>query len=289
MGYIKPKDVTKSYLENAPLPNHGESYTVVSHKSVIEKTLSLLRKSGFTVKNEIYRASMNANVAQGIYHIYNSRTKNDKISNEHELGMMFAWTNSYDKSTRFQCAIGAYVKVCSNGMIAGDMMNWKRKHTGAANMEVSMHIGDQIKNAEYYYTRIINDRDSMKSCSLTIKQQAELTGRLFIEEETLDTQQMTMIKNELSKPSYYYGVEQNNCWAFYNNVTYALKKAHPRNWLQSSQNFHDFIMSNVININTINIKELPIVNSNIVSKKSNSIIEVDEVINQSNVYSHLFI
>ena len=232
---------------------------------------------------------MNANVAQGIYHIYNSRTKNDKISNEHELGMMFAWTNSYDKSTRFQCAIGAYVKVCSNGMIAGDMMNWKRKHTGAANMEVSMHIGDQIKNAEYYYTRIINDRDSMKSCSLTIKQQAELTGRLFIEEETLDTQQMTMIKNELSKPSYYYGVEQNNCWAFYNNVTYALKKAHPRNWLQSSQNFHDFIMSNVININTINIKELPIVNSNIASKKSNSIIEVDEVINQNNVYSHLFI
>ena len=251
MGYIKPKDVTKSYLENAPLPNHGESYTVVSHKSVIEKTLSLLRKSGFTVKNEIYRASMNANVAQGIYHIYNSRTKNDKISNEHELGM--------------------------------------RKHTGAANMEVSMHISDQIKNAEYYYTRIINDRDSMKSCSLTIKQQAELTGRLFIEEETLDTQQMTMIKNELSKPSYYYGVEQNNCWAFYNNVTYALKKAHPRNWLQSSQNFHDFIMSNVININTINIKELPIVNSNIASKKGNSIIEVDEVINQNNSYSHLFI
>ena len=289
MGYSKPTEVTRSYLETATLPNHGKSYTVVSHKEVIDNTLNLLKASGFSVTNETYRSNMRANVAQGIYYLRPVNPVDKTILEEEELGMMFSWTNSYDKSTRFQCAIGAYVKVCSNGMIAGDMMNWKRKHTGAANMEVSMHIGDQIKNAEYYYTRIINDRDSMKSCSLTIKQQAELTGRLFIEEETLDTQQMTMIKNELSKPSYYYGVEQNNCWAFYNNVTYALKKAHPRNWLQSSQNFHDFIMSNVININNVNIKELPIVNSNIASKKSNSIIEVDEVINQNNSYSHLFI
>ena len=246
MGYSKPKETTRSYLEQAPLPNHGKSYTVVTHKTVIDNTLALLKKSGFTIQREIYRASMNANVAQGIYHIYPSRTKNDMITKEHELGMMFAWTNSYDKSTRFQCAIGAYVRVCHNGMVAGDMMNWKRKHTGAANVEVSLHIADQIKNAEKYYARIIKDRDAMKACELTQKQQAELAGRLFIEEEVLDTQQMTMVKAELNKPSYYYGVDQDNCWAFYNHVTHALKKAHPKNWLQDSQNFHDFIVSDCL-------------------------------------------
>ena len=28
MGYNKPKETTRTYLENAPLPNHGKSYTV---------------------------------------------------------------------------------------------------------------------------------------------------------------------------------------------------------------------------------------------------------------------
>ena len=31
MGYNKPKETTRNYLENAPLPNHGKSYTVISH------------------------------------------------------------------------------------------------------------------------------------------------------------------------------------------------------------------------------------------------------------------
>ena len=49
MGYNKPKDTTRNYLENAPLPTHGKSYTVISHKTVIDNTLLLLANSGFTV------------------------------------------------------------------------------------------------------------------------------------------------------------------------------------------------------------------------------------------------
>ena len=242
MGYTKPKETTKWHLENASLPNHGKTYTVVSHKSVIDNTLQLLKDSGFTVQREIYRANMNANIAQGIYHIYPSTSTDDGIINETELGMMFAWTNSYDKSTRFQCAIGAYVKVCYNGMVAGDMMNFKRKHTGTANLDCSTHIADQVKNAEKYYKRILKDRDAMKCTPLSANKQAELVGRLFVTEDILDTQQMTCVKAELEKPSFHYGTSSDNCWTFYNHVTHALKKAHPRDWLQDSQNFHDFIM-----------------------------------------------
>ena len=67
---------------------------------------------------------MNAKVAQGVYHLASTE--------DEEMGMMFAWTNSYDKSTRFQCAVGAFVNVCSNGMLCGDMANYARKHTGKA-------------------------------------------------------------------------------------------------------------------------------------------------------------
>jgi hypothetical protein len=248
MGYTKPKETTKWSLELAPLPKHGKSYTVVSHKSVIDNTLTLLKDSGFRIKKETYRANMNANVAQGVYHITPTQTTDSTIIEETELGMMFAWTNSYDKSKRFQCAIGAYVKICSNGMIAGEMMNFKRKHTGLADRDVRIHLADQIKNAEKYYKRIIADRDMMKAVTLNCSQQSELVGRLFIEEDILDSQQISCVKSEMEKPTYEYSSGSNTAWTFYNHVTHALKKAHPRDWMQDSQDFHDFIVAECLGV-----------------------------------------
>jgi hypothetical protein len=246
MGYNKPKETTRNYLENAPLPNHGKSYTVISHKQVIDNTIQLLADSGFVIQKELYRANMDANVAQGIYHILPINTVDPTIMEEKELGMMFAWTNSYDKSTRFQCAIGAYVMVCHNGMVAGDMMNFRRKHTGSADHDIRMQISNQIKNGEKYYKRILTDRDAMRNTELSLQEQAEIAGRLYINEDILDAAQMSCVKAELEKPSYDYQCDQENAWTFYNHVTHALKKAHPRDWLSDSQNFHDFMTARVL-------------------------------------------
>ena len=277
MGYKKPKDVTRTYLENTPLPNHGKSYTVVSHKSVIDNTLALLAAGGFTIEKEIYRANMNANVAQGIYHIYPSQTTDEDISKERELGMMFAWTNSYDKSTRFQCAIGAYVMVCNNGMVAGDMMNFKRKHTGSAGHDIKMQLSNQIKNGEVHYSRILKDRDALKSTLLSKTEQAALVGRLFIDEEIVTSSQMSIIKKEINKPSYDYLTDNNNAWSFYNHVTHALKLSTPRDWLQDSQNFHDFMMSDVVNNQTTNTEKWELVGIN------GETIEIDEELEKQSI------
>jgi|TARA_B110000444_G_scaffold261200_1_gene311758 hypothetical protein len=285
MGYTKPKETTKWHLENATLPNHGKTYTVVSHKSVIDNTLQLLKDSGFTVQREIYRANMNANVAQGIYHIYPTQTTDQQIVTENELGMMFAWTNSYDKSTRFQCAVGAYVMVCYNGMIAGDMMNFKRKHTGSADYDVKVHLADQIKNAEKYYKRILQDKNAMKTIKLDCAEQSELIGRLFIEEDLLDSQQMSCIKSEMNKSSYDYGTDDNSAWTFYNHVTHALKKAHPRDWLSDQQNFHDFITAECLSNNSLNLNNFELNTDNTdlgITMKDNEVaIEIDEDISHA--------
>ena len=239
MRYKRAVETTQTYLENQPLPNHGKSYTVISHKQVIDDTKNLLEASGFTIRKELYRANMNANVAQGIYHIYPTLSQDDLINDEKELGMMFAWTNSYDKSTRFQCAIGAYVLVCSNGMVAGDMMNFRRKHTGSAE----------------HYTRIIKDKESLKATSLSKLQQSEIVGRLFIDEELISSSQVSLIKKEIGKSSYDYNTEEDNAWTFYNHVTHALKLSTPKDWLQDTQNFHDFMMANVVSNTPVSNQE----------------------------------
>jgi hypothetical protein len=240
------KQSTRHYLENAPLPSHGDTYTVIPHRDVIENTLNMLNASGFDVVRELYRANVNANVAQGVYHIKPNNPIDDKIKTEDELGMMFAWTNSYDKSTRFQCAIGGYVMVCHNGMVAGDMMSFARKHTGSADYEIRMQISNQIKNAEKYYARIIDDKNNLRKVDLSMKEQAELLGRLYAQEDILDVSQIVTVKEEMVKPSYDYQADQENAWAFYNHVTHALKKSHPRSWLSDSQKFHDFIVGDLL-------------------------------------------
>jgi len=249
------KESTRHYLENAPLPSHGDTYTVIPHRDVIENTLNMLNASGFNVIRQLYRANVNANVAQGIYHIKPSNPIDDKIKTENELGMMFAWTNSYDKSTRFQCAIGGYVMVCHNGMVAGDMMSFARKHTGSADYEIRMQISNQIKNAEKHYRKIIDDKNNLRTVSLSMKEQAELLGRLYAQEEILDVSQIVTVKEEMAKPSYDYEADQENAWAFYNHVTHALKKSHPRSWLSDSQKFHDFIVADLLGQMGLNTKD----------------------------------
>ena len=289
MPYRTPTETTQVFLENQPLPNHGKSYTVVSHKEVIENTKKLLEDSGFTIRRELYRANMNAQVAQGVYHIYPSQSINDNIVNENELGMMFAWTNSYDKSTKFQCAIGAYVMVCSNGMMCGDMMNFKRKHTGSAGHDIVMQISNQIKSGEKHYMRILNDRDTLKNVDLTNREQSELLGRLFADDEIITPSQVSLIKKEMKKPSFNYNCLDNTAWTFYNHVTHALKLSPPRDWMQDSQNFHDFMMNEVVARQAVSAKsdvnwKNVVVNNNtseidttgLVNVENYKVVEVDE-------------
>jgi len=239
MGHKKSTQTTKAYLENAPLPKRTKSYTVISHKEVMDHTSKLLAQNNLSITAQLFKANLNAKVAQGIYHLKSNVSDSD-------LGMMFAWTNSYDKSTRFQCALGAYVFVCNNGMIHGDCANYGRKHTGTANADAALSIAGQISMAAQNFNQLVKDKDDMKNIMLSNKEQAELLGRLFIEEKLLDSQQMSCVKNEMNKPSYDYNVDPDTAWMFYNHVTYALKQTHPRNWMENQSKFHEFMTAELI-------------------------------------------
>ena len=252
MGYSKPTNVSEVDLCNAELPLHGKTYTVIPHKSIIDHTENLLRQNNFIIKKKTFRCNANARVAQGIYQIV--------TTHDDDMGMMFAWTNSYDKSTRFQCGIGGYVFVCNNGMVHGDMATFARKHTGSADIEVQRQIASQVKYAHKHFNQLIQDKDEFKKTNLSLKQQAELLGRLFVEEKILDATQLSSVKREIDKPSFDYNTNSNSGWAFYNHVTHALKLSHPRSWMTDQQKFHKFMTSELlsnVNIKTYDSSSLP--------------------------------
>lgn len=245
---IRTKDCTKEYLTSVALPNHAESYTVISHEFIINHTMEQLALHGFTVEKETYRSNSDGSIAQGIYYI--------NYDKDPEIGLMFAWSNSYNKLMRFKCAMGGYVFICMNGIVSGDMGSYGRKHLGTADTETVKAIIEQISNADIYFDRIVADKDTMKKITITERKQAELLGILYAEYELLTNEQISIVKQQMDKPSYDYNCEINSLWAFYNHVTYALKKSHPRDWMDDQRKFHWFVAFEFDLVNFVEDAEL---------------------------------
>ena len=240
---------TKEYLKAATLPTYeGDTYTVIPHEFVIEETLKNLQGQGFAIKNELYRCNHNANIAQGVYHL--------DYSDDPDMGMMFAWSNSYDKSMRFKCAIGGYVFVCSNGMIRGDMGSWGRKHTGSADQETTETIQSQITKAKDYYRQLVYDKETMKDISVSDTVRAQLIGRLYFEEDLLNSEQLSIIKQQISNPAHDYNADKKSLWSLYNHITYSLRASHPKNWLDNQRLVHWFFTQEY-GIKLLDIQEQP--------------------------------
>lgn len=230
----KIKECSKAHLLSVALPDHGDSYTVISHESVIDHVYAELAQAGFGIVSEEYRATADGNIAQGIHVLqYNS---------DPELSMMFAWTNSYNKQVRFKCGVGAYVNHTGTTMVCGDMGSWARKHTGTADEETVATIKEQVANAQMYYDQLVADKDAMKDIKMNKRKQAQLLGILFAEYQILTTEQASIVRSQMDKPTHVFE-DSSSLWAFYNYVTTALQSSHPKTWMEDQRVLHYFISS----------------------------------------------
>jgi hypothetical protein len=228
----KIQQTTKANLISVPLPNHGTTYTVISHQFVIDYAYQALANSGFGIVDEEYRCTADGQIAQGIYKL--------NFNNDPELSMMFAWTNSYNKQVKFKCVVGAYINNSGSVMISGEVGSWVRKHTGTADTEVKDTIDQYISNAYMYYDQLCSDKAAMEVVSLNKRKQSQLLGVLFAEYEILTTEQASMIRDQMKKPLQVFK-NTDSLWAFYNFVTNALQTSHPKTWMEDQRILHYFI------------------------------------------------
>jgi hypothetical protein len=227
-------------LEQVPIPNHGGRYTPISHKSIIDKSLATIVGKGFNVKEELYASSYSGNVAMGKILL--------DYGTDPDLTMMFVWGNSYDKSTRFKCGVGAYIPRTNSYIFAGHLSNFARKHTGNADQLAVEMIETQLNQANMFYNYLCNSKNAMVQKELTLKQMSEIVGVLFIEEEILNKEQASQIKDMLcNKVQLFEEYSANNLWNFYNVLGKALRESHPKTWFEDQSRVHAYIMNNVVN------------------------------------------
>lgn len=231
----KTNFTTEQHLRSVPLPHHGKRYAVVPHGHIIDQTREDLNKAGFGIIRELYKTTQDGEIAQGIYHL--------DYCNDPDMGMMFAWSNSYNKSLRFKCAIGAQVFICMNGVVSGDLANYQRKHTGSALHDIKESIKYQISHAMQHYDSLIADKDMLKQVDLNKAEQAAIVGRLLIEQDILTLTQVNIVRQQIEKPVFEYSDNPNSAWDLYNHVTLSLKDSHPYSYLSDHQRVHTFFVN----------------------------------------------
>lgn len=219
-------------LMNAPVPPKTDTYTPIPHATIIKNTAETLNNYGFKVKQTRFRSSTDGLIGSGEYHL--------EYGGDPEMGLMLAWQNSYNKQVTFKYAIGAHVYVCANGMVAGDLASYRRKHTGTADEEALAYINGYIGDAAKIFQKLIEDREMLKKHEMNLRQVSEMMGRMFLCNQIITSTQLNIIKREIENPTYYYGVNPLNAWAVYNYATHAFKEDNPKSWIKRHTDLHKF-------------------------------------------------
>jgi hypothetical protein len=223
----KTGNVMRSYLVDAALPQATSTYTVISHSFVINNIQKILADNGFVINGENYTANQDAKVATGIYHV--------NYGNDADLGMLFAFANSYDKTLRFQCAVGAYIKANGNSMLSKNAGAWVRKHTGTSDEEAVEAIESQVKDAAVYFDQLREDKDKMKLITVDASQLSRFVGSLFFMTDLFTSEQMSIIRSKFHKHK---NLTSISLWDAYNDILSALAKSHPRTWMNDQKLIH---------------------------------------------------
>ena len=232
-------NTTKDFLKNVPLPIHGGRYTPIGHGSIIDTSLAELAANNLTVIAELYRSTLTGNIANGIVLVDHG--------SEMDMKMVLAWGNSYDKSTKFTCGIGAYIMSTKTFMFAGDLSNFIRKHTGKADQEAVERIKEQVSNANKYYDILVETKKKLEVINLTERQIAHAIGVLLVEKQALTKEQVGGIFDMIkTKQVLFDGLEYTNAWNVYNIFAKYLRESHPKVWFQSQFEVHRYFMDEIV-------------------------------------------
>lgn len=229
--------VDRSVLTAAALPPATKTYTVISHKFIIDTIVEALENNGFELNGEEYKCTTDANVASGTFMI--------TYAGDQDLNMMYSFNNSYDKSLRFRAAIGAQINTNGSYML-GNTDSWIRKHTGTADQEAHDLINDHIANASMYFDQLIQDKENMKQMVISKSEFGAILGELFIKDH-LTVDQISHCRKQFIGASFNYeempAKHNINLWTAYMIIADALRQSHPAKWMNAQIATHLYFVS----------------------------------------------
>lgn len=224
--------VTEDFLRRVPLPMATESYTPVSNGDVIDTIERELRNKGMAIREKVFRSADGGEKSYGEFRISGGNS---------EMCMMLGFQNSYDKSLTVKLAAGASIFICSNGAVVGDIVTFRRKHTGDVVDELNYHIEVAVAGMEASFNELERVFARLKEIELSKRATAEIIGRMYIEQDVIKSTQLNIIKRELEKPTYPEFAAP-TAFNLYQHTTHSLKSAHPSDVISTHIDVHKFFV-----------------------------------------------
>ncbi len=134
-----------------------------------------------------------------------------------DMNLMFMFTNSYDKTTRFCIQSAAYIRQSQNVMTI-DNSRYRRLHKGRGDVESYENIQRTIANARDTIDIFKQLKQSMMQQTLITEDFGRLLGELVIKKLITITQMSIAITNHKKS---YFGLDKNNPWEVFNAISEA--------------------------------------------------------------------
>jgi hypothetical protein len=84
-----------------------------------------------------------------------------------------------------------------------------------------------------------NEREALKQIEISKRITSEIIGRMFLEEDFIESTQLNIIKRELKNPTHDYK-SANSLWELYQFTTFAIGGIHPSRWMEDHIDAHRF-------------------------------------------------
>lgn len=223
-----------AFLRSVALPERTKSYTPITHGDIIDKVDAELSNAGFVVEKKEYLYSFGGDVAIGKVFIRSTK--------DPDMGMLFSWSNSYNKKVKFSCGIGAFVYENKTTFFGTDGLSWIRKHTGTADNEAFSIIEQIVDNAEEHFDNIISEKNRMKAQIMNIVSYGKVMGALYFEHGLLKPTQVTAIDREYKTEKSNYN-DNDTLWGLYKMIMYGIEGLDITKWQKSQQKLHHMIMT----------------------------------------------
>jgi hypothetical protein len=212
---------TESYLrDSSHIPQHGGRYKVITNGSILDTVRAELAAAGLIVDRELF--SSNGKVTVGNHYM--------SYGTDPNIGIVFTWVNSYDKSTKFHCSVGLHFKDTDGVMITSDMAFFMRKHTGTADIEMVDNVKKQIGHTDSFYNELLRRKASMEAVLVNKNQCGEIMGKTFIN-DYLKADQLTASKHYYDK--LFVNSEEISLWNVYTGLAYSIQHSHPKFYTRS--------------------------------------------------------
>lgn len=119
---------------------------------------------------------------------------------------------------------------------------FKKKHVGIIQEFTPAKIEEYFKSADGVYSNLTAHKNRLKEIELSKKVMAQLIGEMYVNEAILKETQVSIMKKEMEKESFDYGV-QGTAWNLYNAATHSFKSLHPTDYLETHNKLHNFFVN----------------------------------------------